>query len=398
MTMEIRVAALAVALLPALGMCAVEAALQTSEKQSITLNKLAQNQTRFTERLLDKITATAPKENVFISPLSISVALSMLREGAKGTSRTELNTALGSDALSSEEWSLVLPLLRSPNVTVSNGLWTSKKFQIRNEFIETLQQRFHTEVEGVNFENEDTAEHINKWITESTKGMIPGQLKPNDLRGQVLFLINAIAFEDTWRDQFEPENNEKGDFLTSDGQRISATYMTQFQNTPYAEFASYKTVSLGYKHYGYWMNLILPNKGVSPYAALKKAMSGAEKPMKSMTNGAVTIPKWQGRATYDMVKVLSGMGMNSIFEPGRANLSGVGSSPGDYFVSSIIHRTFVQVNESGTKAAATTEIMMGATSAPVETFEFKADRAFAYTISGPHGEVLFVGIMNNPAK
>ncbi|MBN8689600.1 MAG: hypothetical protein J0L72_02280 [Armatimonadetes bacterium] len=395
--MEKRIAALALALIPGLGACSAAIAVQESEKQSMTIAKLNKSQVRFTERLLDRITAAAPTDNVFVSPLSINLALSMLREGAKGTSRTEINTALGSDSLSSEEWSSVLPMLKSPNILISNGLWTSKQYSVNNSFIEALQQRFSAEAEGINFENDDAAEHINKWITNSTKGMIPGQLTPMALRNQVLFLINAIAFEDTWQTQFMPDGNEKGTFALAGGKTSPVTYMNRFLFIPYKKYSSYESVSLSYVTSGYAMNIILPSPGVTPMAALKKAISGTAKPTQTLNQGMVTIPKWEGRATYDLKKILSGMGLNSIFQGGEANLSGIGSKQGDYFVSSIVHRTFVQVNESGTKAAATTEIMLGSAGIPVTDFHFKADRPFAYTLTGPHGELLFVGIMNNPA-
>lgn len=353
-------------------------------------------------------------ENMFISPFSIYTALAMLTNGAGGNTRTELMNTLGITNLD-EINNLMKNYCQGSmdeNVTfnVANSLWLDKAAllskNIDKAFINPLMTSYNSEVfKDISFVDKKTPSIINKWVDAKTNGMIKNlldEISPDT----VAILMNALYFQGNWRNTFLEENTKEEIFHGTLGDK-NVSMMLNSGRYPYFKNDMFKGIELDYGYQSaYAMDILLSADENVRTTDLWKSITVDDqiKQLMEWNNSASTkkirilkLPKFDMQYNNDLVKVLSGMGINDVFDENRANLQNIGKN---ILVSGISHKTALSVNEKGSKAAAVTAIRMVKSMAPVQVVEeeidFIVDRPFVFAIRDKvSGMILFIGEVNN---
>ena len=379
------------------------------EGEKIVMNekslKLVHASNDFSFSLLNKsLDGTA--ENRMISPLSVSLALSMTLNGASGTTLEAMQKALGLDGLTKEEINtislgLTTALTKAdPNVTmnIANSIWIRKDFAVLDPFIAANQTYYNAQVSKMDF-NAAAVSTINKWVSDKTSGKIPTILDEIS-DNEIMFLINAIYFNGKWKYQFETSKTKNEQFTCTDQKMVSAPMMKMENDFGYSVQTGYKALKMPYGADKFQMIFLLPDAGNTPdklaatlnsekWAALTSALQNKSKI-------PVWIPKWKFSWEKTLNDLLSSMGMEIAFAPGKANFSAINPA-NNLYITKVIHKTFIDVMESGTEAAAVTSVVIGRTSIPVDPPSFYLTRPFLFFITEEDtGAILFAGKVENP--
>ncbi len=334
---------------------------------------------------------SGPDANLVLSPYSAGVALSMLAQGAQGQSWAELDNALNACTFKNED------LGGSDEVTVksANAVWINDDFSIRNTYVDHLDKDYGAFADVMNFADPESLRAINNWCSENTDGMIKGildRLTPD----MVLILTNALYFKAPWENPFNSESTEEAVFHGSKGDK-QVPFMNQKLTCPYAEYAGNKFLALPYKGGRYSMYILLPSEDMGVKEIESYVYENGFKDLVSYlkpTQIRMSMPKFKIETEMSLVKTLEAMGVHTIFTS-AADLSGI--SRGPLCVSDVYQKAVVDVDESGSEAAAVTAITVLRTSAPINrTPSVVIDRPFYFMIADAQaGRVLFAGrIMN----
>ncbi len=367
---------------------------------------------RFGLRLLNELDEVRETPNLFFSPLSAGIALSMALNGAGGETYTEIAQTLGYTSLNlgtiNTENEALIRLLRSPDpeatVDLANGIWVQNGFTLRSEFTRALQSHYNAVAQTMDFVNnpEGTASQINGWVKEQTRGLIDQLFQAGDFDERTrAVLVNTLYFKGKWQSPFSKDATQEEEFTLEDGDTKSVPMMRQFGKFPYLKGQGFQAVGLPYGKGDLMFYLFVPDtvqgltdlrKRLTP-DNWKRWMQGFQ-----MTDGDVAMPRFKIDTKFLLNKPLAKMGMSSAFDESRANFERMAHSPTErLFIQQVVQRAVVQVDEEGTEAAAATGIQMGITSAPVNTFSVRADRPFLFAIvHQPSGAVLFMGIVREP--
>ena len=347
--------------------------------------------------------------NVFASPYSVSIALQMLCNGAAGKTRAEIQGALNTKGLPQDEINgfykeLDSSLTLQSNVVLelANSIWYNKGFKLKPAFVATNESFFNAKLASVNFETPESADTINEWAAASTRGKITGIASfPFPVHTEVV-LANAIYFKGEWAVPFDKRLTKKRYFYL-DGPMIKNTPM-MFRGGAfrYQKGTGFQAVELPYAGNRLQMILFLPDTNSSPAKLLAgiDATNWNNKILLRFVNreGTLVLPKFKLNSSLLLSQPLKGLGVQQAFVPGSANLSGVSADP--LFVSEVLQKSFVDVNEQGTEAAAVTTVTVRATAVirPMPPFEMIVDRPFFFVISDkPTGAILFMGIIKDPS-
>ncbi|MBW3655248.1 MAG: serpin family protein, partial [Gemmatimonadetes bacterium] len=374
-------------------------ALTQSEQEVIAASN------RFGFDLLRDVSARDTSSNVFLSPLSASMALGMTMNGARGETFTGMRGTLGFGTLEPAQINasyrslidLLLGLDRNVDMRLANSIWADQRFPLHPAFVESSLQSFDARVTTLDFRNPASVNTINGWVDQGTNGKIRTILKRIE-PGVVMFLINAVYFKGSWTHEFDPARTTPAPFHRADGGQhpVQMMFMRDAKVRTLMN-GEVQMVDLAYGRGAFSMTLVLPPR---------------EQPLRQWAAG-VTDEKWQGwvsqlrdaqmdvslprfRLEYEQVlnKTLMALGMDTAFHPDAADFSGMSPLGADLFISEVKQKTFMEVNEKGTEAAAVTSVAMGVTSAPPS---FRADRPFLVAIRERHsGTVLFVGLIGDP--
>ncbi len=219
--------------------------------------------------LVKQLSASAPEENILISPLSISTALSMAVNEAEGNTKTEMLATLHANGLGDlDRWNEIYQLLLTtlpdldPNVTLrlANSIWYRQEFPIAESFVESNATYYLSDVLSIDFKDPGAKDQINNWVSDQTKGFIPEMIEevPEDI---VMYLINALYFNGGWRNAFEEEATFPSTFTTAAGQEVPVDMMT-YGKTELSYFSTdaYHAVDLPYGDSVFSCTLILPKK------------------------------------------------------------------------------------------------------------------------------------------
>lgn len=347
-----------------------------------------------------------PEQNVSISPASVSIALSMLYNGATGNTQQAMAKALNLEAIS-------LPDLNQANadlaeslqtadpkvkLTIANSLWGRTGFVFKPEFLQRSQLFYQAKVSSLDFDSPDAPAQINQWVSENTAGKIPKIVDQID-SAQVLFLINAIYFNGTWTTAFDPAQTQPAPFYLPDGSTKQQPTMRQEGYYNYSETDQFQAVSLPYGGRRFSMYLFLP-RPESNLAAFQQTLTAesweAWLGQFSRQKGSIQLPKFKVEYETSLINALKALGMEVAFRDGQAEFADL--SDQDVAVSEVKHKTFLEVNEAGTEAAAVTSIGIRATSIdPNQPFQMQIDRPFFYAIrDNQTGTILFMGSIVNP--
>jgi len=358
--------------------------------------------TDFSFSLFRQTIKAEPAGNVFISPLSVSMALGMTLNGAAGDTRAAMKDALELQGLSEQEineaYQGLIELLRGadPRVTlrIANSIWGREGFPILQDFIDTNKEYFDAEVQSLDFDDPQAVNVINDWVSNATEGRIPDIVNPPIPPEVMLYLINAVYFKGSWTAQFDPEDTYDGTFTARSAAQQNVKMMMRSGNMRYHVSQNLEIVDLPYGWDRYSMAVILP-RGERTLAETLEAMSADwEGLLEKLVDTDMTLhmPRFTLEYEVGLKDILTTMGMGIAFEGGRADFTGINPA-GDLFISRVKHKTFVEVNEEGTEAAAATSVEVGVTSAPPV---MRVNRPFMFLIHERHSNtILFIGQVND---
>ena len=357
------------------------------------------------------------QENLFYSPYSISIALAMTYTGARGDTESQMATAmhynLSQDALH-PAFNFVDQELNSRGegaqgkdgegfrLNVVNAIWGQKDYSFLQEYLDTLAMNYGAGLRVLDFENaaEESRLTINGWVEDQTEERIKDLIPQGGINSMTrLVLTNAVYFNAAWASQFEESMTSPGDFHLLDGGSVQVPMMRQMEGFRYAEMDGFKAVELPYDGFELSMVLLVPDGGrfEEVEQVLDSALvDGAIGALQS-TEVMLTMPRFKLESSLGLNQALVALGMTDAFAPGAADFSGMDGSK-DLFIADVIHKSFVEVDEAGTEAAAATAVVMEATSAPMQPVELNVDRPFIFLIRDIEtGTTLFVGRVMDPS-
>lgn len=370
--------------------------------------RLVQSGNEFGFRLFREINKGTPGQNVFISPLSVSMALGMTLNGANGSTLEAMQQTLALAGLNNDDinqsYRSLIDLLTTLDTKVlfdiANSIWYKQEYTFEPQFMDLNRTYFDAEVQALDFSDPKSVDTINRWVDEKTRGKIQKILDRIDSR-DVMFLINAIYFKGTWTYEFDKKHTEDDLFNLPDGSQKPIKMMAQTGSFPYFQTDDFQAVDLPYGDRAFSMTIILPrpNRDLDSLIAALTPESW-DQWMQSFAPATVTVQLPKFKMEYDITlnEVLKALGMGIAFDPMKADFTRM-YSPGGIFISFVRHKTFVQVDEEGTEAAAVTAVGVRATSVgdsgPILV---RVDRPFLFAIrERQSGTLLFVGKIVEPS-
>ena len=366
--------------------------------------------------------------NLLFSPYSIFTALAMTYAGARGSTEQEMAAAVHfpypQNTLHARLAGIQshLSALETPGyirLRVANSLWLQQGLSLLPAFTQVLQDAYASNLKHVDFATnaESARESINTWVENKTNGKIGDLIKPGVLSALTrLVLCNAIYLKAPWAEQFHEGNTKREPFHLSANKEIQVDMMHQVDTFRYKDFATFTAIELPYSSTGKpfgrpgdpSMIVLLP-KTIDGLAALERAI-GAEILQQRLQELHETpavkvilkLPRFKTTQECQLADILSRLGMPGAFRADRADFSGMTGAK-DLFISAIIHKAFIDVNEKGTEAAAATAVVMAATAArplkPKEPERFIADHPFMFLIrDNQSGAILFMGRIVDPTQ
>jgi serpin B len=356
--------------------------------------------------------------NLFLSPYSISAALTMTRLGAAGETAKQMDEVLHLPEGAAAGHKALAAALRPRTVTdgygreskkvpthelhIANALWGQEGMPLKSPFLSNLRNSFGAPLERIDFRNTAKARKIiNDWVATNTKDrirdIIPPDLPTPDTR---LALANAIYFKASWRHPFSERGTRIESFTNGAGAVVEVPTMSISKELGYAETADVQILELPYRADETSMVVVLPKeKDGLPALEEKLTAKGMAAMLEKIATRPVDVrlPKFSFTTALDLTAVLPAMGMPDAFDGGKADFSEMTDAERLY-IGAVLHKAFVAVDEAGTEAAAATVVMMRKGGAPGVPVEFRADHPFLFLIRHrPTGCILFLGRVDDPS-
>lgn len=372
--------------------------------------KLVAANTKLTFKLFSEILKKQHSENIFISPASLAIALNIVYNGASGETQEAIAKTLELQGTNLQEINQANAELKAslnnpdPKVqlSIANSLWTKESIPFKPEFLQLIQNFYQAEVKNLNFSNPTAPSMINNWVNQSTNGKINKIVDVIEPK-TVFLMLNAIYFKGNWTEPFPTEATQLGPFTLLDGTQKQHPMM-RHQNSasfPYYENELFQAVSLPYGEGRMSMYIFLPNQGVSLKTFYEKLNAENWQQWMNQFNNLdnsgggvlISLPRFKLKYAIDLKDTLKALGMEIAFTK-EANFSGM--TPSSIWIDKIQHKTFVEVNEEGTEAAAVTNVASGVRSGPIE---MNVNRPFFFAIrDNQTGSILFVGSIVEPKE
>ncbi|MCC5907116.1 MAG: serpin family protein [Balneolaceae bacterium] len=371
--------------------------------------KLIEADRHFSYELFRNTVAYDDEENVFISPLSITMALAMTLNGAEGETYDQMRETLRLNGMDTDEineaFESLMKLLTTvdPKVTlkIANSIWYREGLPVKEDFLERVRSAYNASVEGLDFADPAAVDIINNWVDANTQGLIEEII--DEIPGEiVMYLINALYFKGDWLRQFDTNNTRPADFYLESGETIQVDMMSQEDR-----FATYfseevQMIELPYGDSLFSMTILLPNDRDMPINRFVEEKVSAQNLAKWRSNLSVgrdvilQLPKFELEYEITYNNILKAMGMEVPFDEWEADFSGIADvSPQNLYIDEVKHKTFIRVDEEGTEAAAVTSVGIGITSMPPSVI---VDRPFVFIIhERESGTNLFMGKVKNPS-
>lgn len=373
---------------------------QESEKKNGSGNS-------FPFRLYLQIAKDNDKANVLISPLSVSTALSMTYPGAAGDTKEALAQVLNfppsaTDEAINQQNKDDLDSLRQQvagtKLEIANALFGEMRVTFKQPFIDANKKYFDSEVRSLDFKAPESVDTINTWVSNKTHEKIPKILDKIGADA-ILYLINAIYFKGTWMHKFEKSATQEADFNTADGATKKVQMMQMSRDDfRYLENDQFQAINLPYADDRLSMYVFLPKTDSSLQAFESKLDQASWDQWISQFRkheGQLILPRFKIDQSMELKQPLSDLGLAVAFDENKADFSNMAETLERVFMSRVIHKTFMEVNEEGTEAAAVTAIEMSTTSAafnPVPPFRMVVDRPFFLALHDQKtGKILFAG-------
>jgi serine protease inhibitor len=360
---------------------------------------------RFGFELFNQLQLKDHGKNVFYSPLSVSLALSMAYNGAAGETKEAMRRTLKTEGLSLNELNgasaALINSLRSSDpkieLAIANSLWARREVKFREDFLLRNRQFFAAEAASLDFGAPSALATINNWVSRNTKSKIPSivdRIKPDD----VMFLINAVYFKGQWEKKFKTELTKNEPFYPLTGPQKEIPMMSQSGNYPYYRGDKFQAVRLFYGDKSASLDLFLPDKDTSIDDLLKRLSLEQFRLWTGsfhQASGVIKIPRFKMDYEGSLNDPLKAVGMGIAFVGGKADFSGM-RGQNDLYISDVRHKAVVEVNEEGTEAAAATSVGVMKRSA-IPRFTFIADHPFLMMIRDQRTDaLLFMGLVVDP--
>ncbi len=355
--------------------------------------------------------------NVFFSPYSISLALAMAYAGARGQTAEDMSRVLHYD---------LSPVLLHPafnrlaidlanrgknaagkdgkgfRLNIANATWGQQDYQFLTSYLDILAVHYGAGLRLVDFINktEQSRLEINRWVADQTAGKIKDLIPAGALTNLTrLVLTNAVYFNAAWLQPFEKELTVQKAFYLLDGSSVPVAMMNTRYKTNYAEGAGYRAVEIPYDGRELSMIVILPDAG--KFAAFENSFDAVAlyDVLGNLADAEVTLglPKFEFDSEFNLKQALTALGMANAFGT-DADFSGINGQK-DLYITDVLHKAYVAVDEAGTEAAAATAVIVGTTSVPARTAEMIVNRPFLFLIrDNVSGSVIFLGRVVNPVN
>ena len=400
-----------------------------SARETDDLKAVATGNVKFALKLYDQL--NNQKGNLFLSPYSISTALAMTHAGARGETETEMTKALqfptfpdkeggplGRERLHAAFSELKLGLREAQKqgnveLSIANALWPQKNYAFRPEYLNLIERDYDSVGRPLDYANAEKARGIiNRWVEEETKEKIKDLIPSGVLDSLTrMVLTNAIYFKGDWLTQFKEKSTREMPFKISPDKTVQTPMMYQKGNFGYYQDADVQVLEMPYKGDNVSMFVLLPNQGGGqPFRrptnppAKKKTLADLEKMLSPAklsewigkvrrTKINTWFPKFKMTSEFSLSQQLQALGMKKAF--GDADFSGMNGTK-NLYISAVLHKAFVEVNEEGTEAAAATAVVISLKSARRYP-SFRADHPFLFLIRDKAtGSILFLGRYAKP--
>ena len=357
-------------------------------------NSVVWSYNSFGFKLLTQVHRSNPDKNIFLSPPGVGFALSMVANGAKGETLRQIKAVLrldeSADLNAANQALLEENLGPKIKLEIANGLWADTK--LKPKFLATTRQAYHAEAASVDFKDPQTVKSINDWVSAQTQGkiteMVQAPLDPT-LR---LIVMNAIYFKGNWTVPFDPKQTHDLPFTLGNGQTVSQPRMSRTGDFEYFENDAFQEVRLPYADGEASLDITLPRKNLDDLFSPVTANG----PPLHFRKGTVELPRFKLKNSYALNDALTALGMPLAFTR-QADFSGIASE--SLYIGWVKQKTFVEVNEEGTEAAAATGVGMRAMAVHREPppFRMVMDRPFLVSlIEKKTGLILFLGVIVDP--
>ena len=354
--------------------------------------------------------------NLFYSPYSISLALAMTYAGARGATESQMAQTLHflpQDQLHPAFNALDLQLAERGKaasdeetplqLNIANAVWAEQTYPFLQSFLDTIALNYGAGIRLADFINQYEAvrKEINSWVSDQTqdkiKDLIPEGVLDTNTR---MALVNAIYFKADWLHPFDADSTRDAPFHLLDGSEVTVPMMNQGTFIPYAKGDGFQAIELAYQGETAAMDVIVPDEGRFEEVESSLDYETASDVLGSLqpTSVSLGLPKFKFESAFGLADQLKALGMTDAFDPDQADFTGM-SERNDLYISAVVHKAFVAVDEKGTEAAAATAVIVGVTSAPLFDVTLTIDRPFIFLIRDiPTGQILFVGRVLNPAQ
>lgn len=335
-------------------------------------------------------------KTTLVSPLSVLTALALVQNGAQGNTLAQLEQALGGldrDTLNAYMRAYCDFLTESDELKIANSVWTDSSAEAKRAFLQKAVDSYSAQLFSAPLSDPKTVESINSWVKKNTDGMIPKIIEKAD-RYAVMMLVNAIAFDAKWETPYKRSDIEKLEFTSYSGSKKKTDFMCSTENI-YLKDGGAVGFMKPYKNGRFAFAALLPdeNTGIDDYVA---SLSG-EKLMKIFSSAKrdnevnVKMPKFRAEYSTQLIDTLKKMGVKDAFDNKTADFSSLVENR-DAYIATVVHKTFIEVDENGTRAAAST--LVGAdTMSLMEPYSVCLNRPFVYMIVDTETNLpLFIGV------
>jgi len=390
----------------AVTVCASSSSLEKPGK--VDTQKRIEGNTTFALALYN--TLREQEGNLFFSPYSISTALAMTYAGARGVTEKRMAGVLNFSGDQNQLHSVFAHLQTQLNaeqekgdvqLNIANALWPEKDYSFLKDFLDLTNKYYKAPLISVDFKNtpEQARIQINKWVEQKTNNKIQDLIKPGILNPLTrLVLTNAIYFKGDWAIPFRERSTHDAPFWLNSDNSVTVPLMSQEEYFRWGKHEAMQLLELPYAGNSLSMIILLPNE-VDGLPALEASLTqdNLASWLKSLKKRELRIflPKFKMTSEFNLSRMLGAMGMPDAFTT-NADFSGMTGTK-ELFISAVVHKAFVDVNEEGTEAAAATAVTMRMTAVATPPPEFRADHPFLFLIRhNPSGSILFLGRVINP--
>lgn len=385
--------------------------LDDSQSTQQGLENLVSGNNRFAFNLYNILERSNKSENIFFSPFSLHTALGMTYEGANGITAEEMENVLmypnddlerrGSFAKLFNE--LYNNSIGNYQLNIANAIWSEETFPFKQSFFDVINSYYYGKTDTVDFLNNPEEQRllINSWVENQTNNKIKDLLAPKIINSDTkMVLVNAIYFKGDWKNKFDVENTKKEEFRINENDRVNVDMMHLNEEFNYFEKDGIKYLELPYKGENLSMFIILPEEfdfDLPSYDEIVEAQSNMRK-----SEVDVKLPKFKFEEKYELNDILKYMGIKTAFI-GSADFSNMYDaeafdSNNILYISKVVQKAFIEVNEEGSEAAAATAVIIQKQNAMMPNY-FVADQPFAFFIQDLETkEILFMGKIVNPAN